>query len=45
MIKNNIFHRSESANSNYTTSFIGKLMAEEGKGLFATRESILGEYW
>lgn len=38
-----IFYRSEKANENYTTSFITKLMTEEGKDFFATRSSVLGQ--
>ncbi|XP_025190972.1 ATP-dependent 6-phosphofructokinase-like, partial [Melanaphis sacchari] len=34
--------RSERANENYTTSFINKLLTEEGKKSFVTRSSILG---
>src|SRR5690606_23468248 len=34
--------RSENAHPRYTTSFLGTLFAEEGKGLFDVRQAILG---
>ena len=35
--------RNEMANENYTTDFIHRLYAEEGKGIFTCRQNILGE--
>lgn len=34
--------RNENANDNYTTEFITKLYAEEGKGIFSCRQNVLG---
>merc|ERR1719259_394269 len=34
--------RNEMANENYTTDFIHRLYAEEGKGIFSSRQNILG---
>jgi len=34
--------RNEMANENYTTDFIHRLYAEEGKGIFTCRQNILG---
>ncbi|KAB7503376.1 ATP-dependent 6-phosphofructokinase [Armadillidium nasatum] len=34
--------RNEHANENYTTDFITKLFAEEGKGIFSCRQNVLG---
>lgn len=36
------FCRSEKASENYTTSFIKRLLTEEGQKSFVTRTSILG---
>ncbi|XP_029342853.1 ATP-dependent 6-phosphofructokinase-like [Acyrthosiphon pisum] len=42
MITRGLVLRSEKASENYTTSFIKKLLTEEGQKSFATRTSILG---
>eukprot|EP00111_Clytia_hemisphaerica_P003406 TCONS_00009726-protein len=34
--------RAENCNENYTTDFITRLYAEEGKGVFTTRQNVLG---
>ena len=34
--------RNENANENYTTDFLYRLFAEEGKGIFSCRQNILG---
>jgi len=34
--------RNENANENYTTDFIYRLYSEEGKGIFSSRQNILG---
>ena len=37
-----IILRNELCNENYTTQFITQMLAEEGKGIFVTRDNILG---
>ena len=34
--------RNENANNHYTTEFITNLFSEEGKGVFTTRQNVLG---
>ena len=37
-----LFYRAQEANERYTTKFITALYEEEAKGVFITRESVLG---
>ena len=37
-----LFNRGQEANERYTTKFITALYEEEAKGVFITRESVLG---
>ena len=41
-LKRGILLRNEMANPHYTTDFLMKLLAEEGKGIFSARSNILG---
>ena len=41
-VQRGLILRNEKANENYSTDFIHRLYAEEGKGLFSARMNVLG---
>merc|ERR1712241_1152629 len=41
-IERGLILRNEKANDNYTTDFVTRLYQEEGKGIFTTRQNVLG---
>lgn len=43
-VQRGLILRNEKASENYNTDFIFRLYSEEGKGLFSTRQNVLGKY-